>query len=194
MKLVALFALAFILMSGPREAILQQEESPGTVTPITCAVTPLSQERLDELAAIAAASPEANGPSATPFVPEGVDVPPEMRLELQAAFYRYQACVGTGDLARIYALFTERFIVEHMASQGTIVSGSSSAPPREGVTDQERFIIGGVLMADGRVAVKVGQNAWGGNPQLYVFAYQDDRWLIDSITSYKGMTLIEPDA
>lgn len=198
MKLIAIFALVFVLTSGPRDAISQQEGPPAGMTAIDCAVDPMPQERIDELAALAIASPETGEASTAPFVPEGVDVPMELRSELQAAFYLYQACSATGDLPRLFALFTDRYVVEYLATHGPIQHLSPNGTPTggtvpPGATDQERFIMGGVLMADERIAVKVGSNAWGGNPRLYVFEKQGGRWLIDEIATYTGMMLIEPD-
>lgn len=184
LPLALLLAMALVAPIGARA-----QDS----TPIAggCTVQPMSQERIEQLAA-QAATPSAPVTPAPIDLSQGQPVSDEVRWQLYATITQLQACSTAQDLPRLLSLYTERFIVQEFFAEepvqivqsegGTPVGGT--IPP--GATDQEMMVMGAVQLPDGRIAANISSNAWGGGQRLYIFVEQDGWWLIDSIGSGPG--------
>ncbi len=153
-----------------------------------CTVDPLPQAQIDELAALAA-TPVATvtDPLSSIDFSQGQPAGADIRGALNDVVRQAQMCAYLQDLPRLLSLYTDRFIVDQFFSDepvtivrtdtGATIEGTPAPMP----TDQEQFVMNAVVLPDGRVAAVVSGNAWGGNPQLYLFVQQDGRWLIDAI-------------
>ena len=163
-------------------------------TPIAggCTIAPMPWDHIMQLAGQAAASPVSEVTPTPMPVSSGSPVSEDTQAELMEVIAQMQACSHQQDLPRLLSLYTDRFIVEQFfqdepVSIVLVISGTpivaTSEPPR---TDQEQFLMDAVLLPDGRIAATVSGNAWGGNPQRYLFVQQDGRWLIDEIGPVSG--------
>lgn len=160
------------------------------ITPIAggCTVEPMSPARIDELAAQAATPSALPSPNPTPIdVTAGQPVDDAVMEELNQIVREAQICAYQQDLPRLLSLYTDRFIVHQFfgTEPVSIVQTESGTPtdatPAPMTTDQEQFVMDAVSLSDGRIAATVSGNAWGGNPQLYVFVQHNGKWLIDEI-------------
>jgi hypothetical protein len=185
-----LLPLAFLLalcLSSPFDVRAQN------ATPVAggCTVEPLSQERIDDLAA-QASTPTALVTATPVDLSGGQPVGDDVRDELRFVIRQQETCAQLQDLPRLLSLYTDRFIVEQFfASAPVQIEQTTTGTPTgntipAGATDQEDMLMGAVLLPDGRIAANVSSNAWGGDQRLYLFAPQDGGWLIDEIYAGPG--------
>ncbi len=153
-----------------------------------CTADPVPQARIDELAALAATpSAAVNDPLATIDLSQGQPAGDDLRAALNHVVRQAQMCAYLQDLPRLLSFYTDRFIIEQFFSDEPVAivrtdTGSTiEGTPAPMLPDQEQFVMNAVVLPDGRIAAVVSGNAWGGNPQLYLFVQQDGRWLIDAI-------------
>jgi hypothetical protein len=188
MKPLVIFALVSILFSGPRDALATHQEGTPIVPSNGCNVTPMPQDRINELAALAEASPDAGLPTQAVSLPEGTSITADMQAELRETLLQIDACSRANDLPRLLSLYSERFIVAQFFAPETvpIVPAPDKTPtdatPAPAPTDQQPLILAAVQLSDGRIAAQVSPNSWGGDQQIVWFVQQDGRWVVDQTT------------
>ncbi len=186
MKSFVIIALASILIAIPHGATAAQPEG----TPIVsfangCTVEPMPQQRINELAALAAASPFAGLPTQAVTLPDGTSITADVQAQLLNTLSQINACSWAKDLPRLLSLYSEHFILAQFFAPESvaIISASektpSSATPAPMPTDQQPMIFDAVQLPDGRIAAVVSANSWGGNQQIVWFVQQDGRWVVD---------------
>lgn len=203
MKPLAILALASLIIAGPRDLVAAQPEgTPIVPTSHACNVEPMPQERIDELFAIAEASPDAGLPTQAITLPEGAPVSEEVKEELRDTLFRINACSWANDLPRLLTLYSEHFIVAQFFAPETvpIVPAPDRTPtdeiPAPMPTDQNPMIFDAVELPDGRIAALISPNSWGGDRQVVWFVQQDGRWVVDMTSpaadsELGGMTGVE---
>lgn len=185
MKPIVIVALASLLISGSQQVLAAQEGSPIIASAPGCTVAPMPQDRIDELAAIAAASPDAGLPTQTVTLPEGTPIDDDTEAQLRDTLLQINACSWGNDLPRLLSLYSERFIVAQFFAPETvpIVPAPDRTPtdeiPAPLPTDQLPIIFAAVALPDGRIAALISPNSWGGDRQVVWFVQQDGRWVVD---------------
>ena len=186
MKPLVILTLATLLIALPRTATAAQQEGTPIVSSINgCTVEPMPQERINELAAIAAATPVAGLPTQAVTLPEGTSITADVQAQLLDTLSQINACSWGNDLPRLLSLYSERFIVaQFFAPESVAIIAApqktpSSATPAPMPTDQQPMILAAVQLPDGRIAALASSNAWGGNQQIVWFVQQDGRWVVD---------------
>lgn len=189
MNPIVILVLAAIFLLGPRSAIAaQQDGTPIVPTSNACRVEPMPQDRIDELAAMAAASPDAGLPTQAVTLPDGTSITADIQAQLQDTLTQINACSWENDLPRLLSLYSERFIVAQFFAPETVPIVSApertptSATPAPIPTDQQPMIFAAVQLPDGRIAALVSPNSWGGDRQIVWFVQQDGRWVVDQTT------------
>lgn len=165
-----------------------QEASPaaGEVIEATeCQVEPLSDEYLSGLAATPAGDEATSEATPEQFtVPEG-EPAGEAEVEGATATVReLVACLNAADFRRVYALYTEDYLVQTFA--GEPVDAAQATPePTEDATQNALIGVGDVIvLEDGRLGAQVDTvGADGLQVSMYmIFENTGDRWLIDEVT------------
>jgi hypothetical protein len=188
MKPLVIIALVSILFAGPRDALAAQQEGTPIVPSNGCTVAPMPEDRIDELAAMAAASPDAGLPTQAVTLPDGTSITADVQAQLLDTLFQINACSWANDLPRLLSLYSERFIVAQFFAPETvpIVPAPDRTPtdatPAPMPTDQQPMIFAAVQLPDGRIAALVSPNSWGGDQQIVWFARQDGRWVVDQTT------------
>lgn len=188
MKPLVILTLAFMLIATPRAATAVQPEGSPIVPSNGCTVEPMPQDRIDALAAMAAASPVAGLPTQAVTLPAGDSITSDVQGQLLDTLSQINACSWANDLPRLLSLYSERFIVSQFFAPETVPivpapeRTPESAIPAPMPTDQQPMILAAVLLPDGRIAAQVSPNSWGGNQQIVWFVQQDGRWLVDKTT------------
>ncbi len=188
MKPLVIIALASILIAIPLGATAAQPEG----TPIVsfangCTVEPMPQERINELAAMAEASPVAELSSEAVTLPAGTAITADLQAQLLDTLSQINACSWANDLPRLLSLYSERFIVAQFFAPESVAIISApektptSATPAPMPTDQQPMILAAVQLPDGRIAAVVSPNSWGGNQQIVWFVQHEGRWVVDMI-------------
>jgi hypothetical protein len=185
LKPLIIIALAALLIAVPRGAVTAQSGGTPIVPSNGCTVEPMPQERIDELAAMAAASPDAGLPTQAISLPEGTPITSDVQAQLQDTLFQINACSWANDLPRLLSLYSERFIVAQFFAPETVPIVAApdrtpeSATPVSMPTDQQPMIFEAVQLPDGRIAALISPNSWGGDRQIVWFVQQDGRWLVD---------------
>lgn len=186
MKPLFIVALASLLIAIPRHASATQPEGTPIISSVNgCTIAPLTQDRIDELAAMADASPVAESPPQATTLPGGTPISVEVQDQLLDTLAQIDACSRANDLPRLLSLYSERFIVTQFFAPETVPIISApdrtpvSATPAAEPTDQRPMILAAVQLPDGRIAAQVSANGWRGNQQIVWFVEQDGRWVVD---------------
>lgn len=182
MKRIIAIALLLAFVAVPRLGVSAQEDAPASNG---CNVAPMAPDRIDELVAMATASPVAGLPTEDVTLPEGTSITVDVQAQLLDTLMQINACSWANDLPRLLSLYSERFIVNQVFAPESqpIELGSQATPtnatPAPMPTDQQPMIFAAVQLPDGRIAALVSSNSWGGNQQIVWFVQQDGRWLVD---------------
>jgi hypothetical protein len=167
-----------------------QDASPvagEVIDPTACLVAPLTDDEVRTLAATPvtqADTPEVAGSPAPFATPDGQ---PAAEAEVAAVTQTVRelvACLNAADYRRVYALFSEAYLVRTFAEQG---AARVEATPEPGTTAQHALIgiEDVVVLADGRLGagVETASGAAARPVRLYlVFVQEGDRWVIDEET------------
>ena len=188
MKPLVIIAFASLLFATPQGVLAAQPEGTPIVSSVNgCTVEPMPQDRINELAAMAEASPVAELPTEAVTLPEGSSITADVQAQLLNTLSQINACSRANDLPRLLSLYSEHFIVAQFFAPESvaIISVSektpSSATPAPMPTDQQPMILSAVQLPDGRIAALASSNSWGGNQQIVWFVQHDGRWLVDMI-------------
>jgi hypothetical protein len=187
MKRIVALAVVLAVIAMPTNRISAQEATPEFGA-FGCTVAPMPQDRIDELAAMAEASPDAGLPTQAITLPDGASITSDVQAQLLETLFQINACSWANDLPRLLSLYSERFIVSQFFAPETvpIVPAPDRTPtdatPAPMPTDQQPMIFAAVQLPDGRIAALVSQNSWGGDRQIVWFVQQDGRWLVDQTT------------
>lgn len=182
MKRLLPFLILVVLVALPRMVAGAQESTPSFAG---CTVAPMPQERIDQLAAMAAASPVAGLPAQAVALPDGAPVSAEAQARLFDTLMQINACSWANDLPRLLTLYSERYIVSQFFAPETVPivpvpeRTPTEATPIGMPTDQQPMIFAAVSLPDGRIAALVSPNSWGGNQQIVWFVQDGERWLVD---------------
>lgn len=169
-----------------------------------CMVEPRTQDDLERLGALAA-EPGTPGPDRTDVVDGGwiggTPVEPETMRAIEATLAEVAACEASGDVARLFALYTDAYIVrEVLATEpvpilavepGTPGAGSSGASGAGSGAELSGEVL---MLLDGRVVAQVES---GGRAEVVVFAEVEGRWRIDARVAFEsdgGTPVASPDA
>jgi hypothetical protein len=166
----------------------------GTPTPesngASCAsIEPRDAAFFQTLAATPAADPEQQptgqedgAATPAPFaMPEGQPAESAVVAEVTSLFEHLIACINAGDYLRVYALYSDEYLVRNLSADTINSLDATPAPTQESM--QSAF--GGVLDArqleDGRIAALVTtRTAQSGDLLLFAVLRRDgERWLID---------------
>lgn len=178
-----LFAVLVSAMAMPAAA---QDATPAPAG--GCSVEPRSQEEVNALAAIAAATPEGESSPVTVRLPAGDPVDEVVISELLATLDEADACAAEQDILRFLALYSDYFIVTYVFGDEPvgIDDGGQTAPQinAEGTPVAPVNVIDdAVEIDDGIIAAHVfitGSSDFG---SIVWFVRQDDRWIIQDIAS-----------
>lgn len=185
MKRLIPLVLLLLWALAPRFSLAAQGDSPAASG---CNVDPMPQDRIEQLAAMAAASPVAGLPTQAVALPAGDPVDAEVQAQLRDTLLQINACSWANDLPRLLTLYTEHFIVSQFFAPETVpivprpAMTPTDATPAPMPTDQQPMIFAAVRLPDGRIAALISPNSWGGDRQIVWFAQQDGRWLVDETT------------
>lgn len=185
MKPILTLVLLVALLALP--ATTRAQDPTPAIVP-ACDVIPLPQERIDELAAIAAATPVPGLPTQAATLPAGAPVTADVQAQLADTLRLIEVCTQAGDLPRLLSLYTERFIVAQFFAPETvpIVPAPETTPidatPASAPVDMRPQIVAAVQTPDGRVAALVGRAGSDADRQIVWFVQQDGRWLVDLTT------------
>lgn len=153
-----------------------------------CAADPRPVAELRGLAA----APTPVPPPRPPPLPVGNPADAATRQAIDLAVREIEACINAGDLARLYALFSDEFILDGEAvDEGRLAFLDDTAPQPRLRGDRALFIGPWATQAleDGRVmaAVRLGNAREfypdGDETRLLLFVNRDGRWLLDEIIS-----------
>lgn len=194
MKLLIVFLLAALVglffLAVP---VAAQDGTPLAEMPIVpagdCTVEPRSQEEVNALAQIAAATPPSETSPVTTRMPEGDPVDEETIGVLLATLNEADSCAAQRDVLRFLALYSDFFIVRYVFGNEPvgIDAGGSNAPQvnAEGTpVARVNVIDDAVLVEEGIIAAHVfvtGNSDFG---SITWFVQEDDgRWIIQDIAS-----------
>ncbi len=176
---------AFLVSPAPAAA---QDASPaaGEVIDATeCLVEPLSDEYLSGLAATPSGDEATSDATPEQFTPPEGEPAGDAEVEAATATVReLVACLNAADFRRVYALYTEDYLVQTFA--GEPVDAAQATPePTEEATQNALIGVGDVIvLEDGRLGAQVDTaGADGLQVSMYmIFENTGDRWLIDEVT------------
>jgi hypothetical protein len=173
-------------------SVMARQASPAAgevIDPVECQIAALSDEFFQQLAATpesdASPAPEVAGSPAPFSVPEG-DPAGEAEVEAVTLTVReLVACLNAADYRRVYALYTEEYLLRTFGGQGIDVL---QATPEPAPASGQHALIGiddVITLEDGRLAARVELSSAPEAPPVttyLVFAQVGDRWLIDEET------------
>ena len=187
MKRILPVAFLLLLAAVPTMHVSAQEGTP-IVPSNGCTVAPMPQDRIDALAAMAEATPDAGLPTQAVTLPEGTSITADVQAQLLDTLFQINACSWANDLPRLLSLYSDEFIVAQFFAPETVPilpapdRTPTDATPVPMPTDQQPKIFAAVQLPDGRIAALVSPNSWGGDRQIVWFVQQDGRWVVDQTT------------
>ncbi len=187
-SIVLLVVVALLVVGIEGSTSAAQDGTPTILHANGCTVEPMPQDRIDELAALAAASPDAGLPTQAVALPDGTSITADVQAQLRETLIQISACSWANDLPRLLSLYSEHFIVSQFFAPETvpIVPAPERTPadaePAPMPSDQQPMIFAAVLLPDRRIAALVSPNSWGSNRQIVWFVQQDGRWVVDQTT------------
>lgn len=152
-----------------------------------CSVEPRTQEEVNALAAIAAATPTVESVAITMRLPEGEPVDEAVIGELLDTLNEADACAAQRDILRYLALYSDYFIVNYVFGNEPVGIDTGSSPPQvnaEGTpVARVNVIDDAVEIEDGIIAAHIfvtGNSDFG---SIVWFVEQNGRWIIQDIAS-----------
>jgi hypothetical protein len=139
------------------------------------------------------ATPESTEPYEAPTaVPDGEEVSPEVRAELEATVRQFVACSNSGEVLRALSLLGDDYLRRVFDPNGKLSRDTadkliqSVATPVAIAEDKLVVFIGireMVQLADGRVAVVIETDGGDPNPEgtdvdLFIFEKIGDQWIV----------------
>lgn len=184
MRNLMVFLLA-VLLSLSMMSALAQEGTPGPSG--ACSVEPRSQEEVNALAAIAAATPAVESVAITMRLPEGEPVDEAVMDELLATLNEADACAAQRDILRYLALYSDYFIVNYVFGNEPVGIDTGSGPPQvnaEGTpVARVNVIDDAVEIEDGIIAAHVFVTGSSDFGSIVWFVEQEGRWIVQDIAS-----------
>lgn len=175
-----------VIVGGDGQAFAQTASPDASSAIGSCAVAPRSEEDLARLGALAAerGTPTAGGTETVGGLPlDGAPVDPETLRAVGATLAEVAACEASGDVARLFALYTDAYIVrDALAAEpvpilpgevGTPVAVARGTPE---VRAAPPLVTDSAMLPDGRVAARVERD---GRAEFVVFAEVDGVWRVD---------------
>ncbi|MEZ4499247.1 MAG: hypothetical protein R2839_04080 [Thermomicrobiales bacterium] len=164
------------------------QESTPLPTDGACTVEPRTQEEVNALAAIAAATPATEIVPVTVRLPAGDPVDEDVVDQLLATLNQADACAAERDILRFLAMYSDYFVVNYVFGNEPvgIDTGGQAAPqvnaegtpiPRVNVIDAA------VQIDDGVIAAHVFVTGTSDFGSIVWFVEQDGRWIIQDIAS-----------
>lgn len=181
---------------APPAALLAQDATPAAGA--MCEdIDPRDQAFFSGLAdASAEATPASPVATEGALLPEGDPASEEAVMAVTTTYETLVACLNSGDFLRIYALYTDDYLIRNLNEEALQNLTATPAPSEESM--QTEF--GGVLdtrqLEDGRIMALVNMS----NPQsgqvliVGTLRQVDDRWLIDEETVVEAEATASPQA
>lgn len=186
--------IATVLMLLLAASGASAQEVPVAPDPELCTLEPKSIEDIEALMEArgdATATPE---PTAVPdpfVMPEGFSLLEDERIEIEKDLIRAIACVNTGDPLKVFATYTDRYVVELVDRLGGLSDEVIAGLLTVRALDEEVWLQiirfdDLVLLNDGRALVIVtGEDPADDQPPspraFYLEEVQSGRWLVDEV-------------
>jgi hypothetical protein len=189
--MVVTFVVLMLVAVTPaiaQDDVLVEANAPD---PELCTLVPRTIEEIRGLVAAGTPVPAVTPtPLPDPFVmPEGFALSDEDRAEVEKDLLRAVACFNTGDPLKVFAVYTDDYVVELIGRLGGLSAETEAvlatvAPPSPSEYIVVLAILDAVLLDDGRVLVVVSGDdpADEDPPGPRVFFLEEvlpGRWLID---------------
>jgi hypothetical protein len=125
------------------------------------------------------ASPVATPGSFT--LPEGEDASEEAVAEVTALYQRLTSCLNNGDYLRVYALYTDDYLIRNLDPEAFADVPATPVPTDESQQTTFNSVLDANVLEDGRIAALVSTtNAQTGDVVLFSLLKQGDTgWQID---------------
>ncbi|MBX3071687.1 MAG: hypothetical protein KF883_14370 [Thermomicrobiales bacterium] len=186
----ALFLL--LLIVAPVQASAQT--FPVTPDPALCTLQPRSIDDVAALVDEASAAPARPLPTVVPVpfeMPEGFALVENVRVEVEKDLLRAIGCINTGDPLKVFATYTDRYVVELVERLGgmtdVVISGLQTVREIDEanwlqIVSVERSI----LLPDGRaLVIVIGDDPADDQPPgaraFFLTEVLPGRWLIDEV-------------
>lgn len=188
------FLIAMVVMLLLAAGGASAQELPLAPDPELCTLEPKRIEEIEAL--VEAASGQTGTPAPTevpdPFVmPEGFSLLEDERIEIEKDLIRAIACVNTGDPLKVFATYTDRYVVELVERLGGLSDEVIAGLLTVRAIDEQAWleilsIDDLILLNDGRALVIVtGENPVDDQPAgpraFYLEEVQSGRWLVDDV-------------
>ncbi|MBX3069452.1 MAG: hypothetical protein KF883_02990 [Thermomicrobiales bacterium] len=185
-RFVSILLAGFFSLSITSAAVVAQDATP--VPSGACTVEPRTQEEVNALAAIAAATPPSESVAVTVRLPQGDPVDEAVISTLLDTLNQADECAKERDILRYLALYSDYFIVTYVFGNEPvgIDSGGQSGPQvnAEGTPiPQVNVIDNAVLVEEGIIAAHVFVSGNSDFGSIVWFVEQDGRWIIQDIAS-----------
>jgi len=181
---VLVLVAALMIMTGISAGAQEATPEPAG----GCTVEPRTQEEVNVLAAIAAATPATESFPTTTRLPAGEPVDEAIINELLDTLNQADACAAQRDILRFLALYSDFFVVTYVFGNepvGIDTSGQNAPEVNAAGTPVApiNVIDDAVEVEDGLIAAHVfitGSSDFG---SIVWFVEQDGRWIIQDIVS-----------
>jgi hypothetical protein len=187
---------ALLLLALPGSIAAQNDPLQAALAPDPALCT-LDARTIDDVARLVEASaalpPAASPtPAPAPFVmPDGFSLLEDEREEVEQDLIRAVACFNTGDPLKVFATYTDRYVVELVNRLGGLsnetVAGLTTVRPLEPEDYTQIISIEeAMLLHDGRVlAIVIGDDLADSDPPgaraFYLEEVLPGRWLVDEV-------------
>ncbi|MGE3798917.1 MAG: hypothetical protein AB7G88_13880 [Thermomicrobiales bacterium] len=192
--LIRFIAIVMLSASLVNVASVFAQETPVTPDPELCTLEPRTIEDIESLTETSARLPDSPTPTPVPApfeMPDGFSLLEDERTEIEKDLIRAIACVNTGDPLKVFATYSDRYVVELVERLGgmtdQVIAGLLTV--RE-LTEAQRLQIisfdASILLHDGRALVIVtgdnpADNVPAGPRAFYLEESLPGRWLVDEI-------------
>jgi hypothetical protein len=183
--LVALLALA---PAAAQDDVVVEADAPD---PALCTLDPRTIEEIRQLVAAGTPVPSVSPtPLPDPFVmPDGLALSEEERAEVEKDLLRAISCFNTGDPLKVFAVYTDDYIVELVGRLGGLTEETELVLTTVRPMEPSDYLLilsipDAVLLDDGRVlVVATGDDPTDDSPPgpraFYLEEVLPGRWLID---------------
>jgi hypothetical protein len=191
MRLLLLGTLLLSLLIGATASVAAQDATPatpaGSPAATGCTVTPRTEEELLALSSTPYTEPATPAASTPATMPPGEPVDDATIAAITDTVNQIAACAEAGDILRLLALYSDRYVVEHILArepQPIIpghprVEGEQLPVATPGATPATSVVQEAHALPNNRIAATV---VTGDEIDIVIFVKADDgRWVIDDI-------------